>query len=512
MLRRFRLRALRGTVRIPNAGAGNGRRSFVRAGTFLAVVVVAGVVIGAGSAGGTTPKPYTASFDSGPLAGGGTVHVNLAIHNLANPQTLGSANVTAASSGSTSFTLVAASVPQGSATVNASGVLELRNLNLAPDATLNVDLTVKTPCASGSYTWRILAKQSNSFNGPPGNDYTLQTAGSNLVTALAGGSCRLVWDTQPTTAKVNTVITGSVGDPSGPSVDVKAVDGDGNLLTSASGTITLNKSAGTFTTTGGAFGGTTASLVGGVATFSGFTSNDTGTGFKVYASSPGYVSTPDSNPAFDIYSDGTSCTLGVDCSLPGVVLDSKTNVDATATGGAFTFLSITPYTVPLNVTQAGGGCANFQTTGAAGFLQGAGRISDTGDLLFTYYVNKNQIQKRYGNNNGQQFIPLCAGAAKVDTAGNVIPCTAQGVPYGPWRGKELNADGNFTGNVIDAVCDVATGMYFSVMGSFQDYTNSDLAKRIDPALNPTVTGWNSNTTQRYFNMRVPSPWDWRVGG
>jgi hypothetical protein len=363
---------------------------------------------------------------------------------------------------------------------------------------------VKTPCASGSYTWRILAKQSNSFNGPPGNDYTLQTAGSNLVTALAG-VCRLVWDTQPTTAKVNTTITGTAGDPSGPSVDVKAVDGDGNLLTSATGTVTLNKSAGIFTTTGGAFGGATASLVNGFATFSSFSSNDTGTGFKVYASSPGFVSTPDSSPAFDIYSDGTSCTLGVDCSLPGVVLDSKTNVDTTATGGAFTFLSITPYTVPLNVTQAGGGCANFQTAGAAGFLQSGGRVSDTGDLLFTYYVNKNQIQKRYGNNNGQQFIPLCAGAAKVDAAGTMIPCTAQGVPYGPWRGKELTADGKFDGNVIDAVCDPATGMYWGVMGSFQD-------QGIDPALNPTVTGWDSNSTQRFFKMRVPSPWDWRVGG
>jgi hypothetical protein len=505
MLRRFRLRALRGTVRIPNAGAGNGRRSFVRAGTFLAVVVVAGVVIAAGSAGGTTTKPYTASFDSGPLAAGGTVHVNLAFKNLANPQALGSANVTAASSGSSSLTIVGATVSQGDATVASGSLLQLRNLNLAPGATANVDITVKTPCTAGSYTWSLVAKQSNGFNGPPGNDFTLQAPGSNLVTALAGGTCRLVWDTQPTTAKVSTVITGTAGDPSGPKVDVKAVDGDGNVLTSASGTVTLHKSAGTFTTTGGAFGSTTASLVGGIATFSGFTSNDTGTGFKVYASSPGFVSTPDSSPAFDIYSNGASCTLGADCSLPGVVLDSKTNVDATATGGAFTFLSITPYTVPLNVTQAGGGCANFQTAGAAGFLQGGDRISDTGDLLFTYYVNKNQIQKRYGNNNGQQFIPLCAGAAKVDAAGNVIPCTAQGVPYGPWRGKELTADGNFSGNVIDAVCDPATGMYWSVLGSFQD-------QEIDPALNPSVTGWDSNSTQRFFNMRVPSPWDWRVGG
>ena len=57
----------------------------------LAAGLVAVVVITAGSAA-TTTKPYTASFDPGPLAGGGTAHVNLAIHNLANPQPLGSAN------------------------------------------------------------------------------------------------------------------------------------------------------------------------------------------------------------------------------------------------------------------------------------------------------------------------------------------------------------------------------------------------------------------------------------
>jgi hypothetical protein len=56
-----------------------------------------------------------------------------------------------------------------------------------------------------------------------------------------------VWDTQPKTAKVNTIITGAAGDPSGPSVKVKAVDADGNLLSSAGGTVTLNQSAGTFT-------------------------------------------------------------------------------------------------------------------------------------------------------------------------------------------------------------------------------------------------------------------------
>jgi hypothetical protein len=503
MLRRFGLRPLRELGKKPVER----RRPWlglVHTGTVLAAGLVAVVVITSGSAA-TTTKPYTAYFDPGPLASGGTAHVNLAIHNLANPQTLGSANVTAPSA----FTLLGASTPQGNATVASGSLLQLRNLNLAPGATLNVDITLRTPCANGSYTWAISAKQSNDFNGPPGNDYTLQSAGSNLVTSVAG-TCRLVWDTQPKSAVVNTVITGTQGDPSGPPVAVKAVDGDGNTLQSASGTVTLTKTAGTFSSSGG-FAGMQAGLVNGVATFSSLTSSATGTGFKLSGSSPGFISTPDSG-GFDIFIAGTDCTLGDDCSLPGVVLDSKTNVDTTATGGAFTFLAITPVSVPANVTASGGGCANFQSVGAAGFMQSGERVSDSGDLLFTYYVDKKQITKRYGNNNGQQFIPLCAGAAKVDAAGNVVRCTAQGVPYGPWRGKELSADGKFDGNVIDAVCDPATGLYWSVMGSFQDYTNSDPSKIIDPNLNPTVTGWDSDTLHRFFNMRVPTPWDWRVGG
>src|SRR5262249_61935571 len=117
----------------------------------------------------------------------------------------------------------------------------------------------------------------------------------------------------------------------------------------------------------------------------------------------------------------------------GVALDSKTTVDSTATGGAFTFLSVTPASVPANVMAPGGGCAFFRSVGAAGFQQSGARISNTGDLLFTYYVNKSQIQKRYGNNQGQQFIPLCAGAAIVDAAGDAVPCVAPGGPARPPR-------------------------------------------------------------------------------
>ncbi len=515
MLRRSRIwRRPETGDRASTVGGSGSQRRRLRWLALLGALATLAVVLTPAGSGGTTTKPYTAYFDAGPVAGGSTVHINLAIKNLASQQSLGSANVTAATLGSASFTITNAS-PTGIVDPTQTfptTLLKLRNLNLAPDATLNVDITVKTPCSAGSYTWGIQAKQSNDFKGQPGNDFTPSPTDNNLTTAVSGG-CKLVWVTKPASAAVNTLITGVAGDPNGSKVAVKAVDGDGLDLTSASGTVTLNRSpgTGTFTSAGTGFSGTTATLANGQATFSSFMSDRTGTGFKFYASSAGFESTPDSN-AFDISLAAGTCTLGQDCSLPTVTLDTNTQVDTTATGGAFTFLAIGPSTIPLSVTSAGGGCAYFQTVGAAGFAESDSRVADNGELLFTYYINKKLIQKKYGNNSGQQFIPLCAGAAHVDSQGNVVKCTGQGAPYGPWKGKELDQFGSFDGNATPAVCDPTTGLYFGILGSFQDYTNSDPAKVIDPALSPTVTGWNSDTTYRYFFIRVPSPWDWHLNG
>jgi hypothetical protein len=70
-----------------------------------------------------------------------------------------------------------------------------------------------------------------------------------------------------------------------------------------------------------------------------------------------------------------------------------------------------------------------------------------------------------------------------------------------------------TGNFIDgaytrAVCDTTSGLWWGILASFQDY-NSGV---IDPSNTPNVTGWNSDTTYRWFDISVPSPWDWRAQG
>ncbi len=498
MLRRFRpwasLRA--------NSGRNLRRHLPVRAVALLVLALAAVVVITAGSAA-TTTKPYTATFDPGPLAGGGTVHVNLAISNLANPQTLGSANVTAASSGSSSFTILGATTPQGDANV-VSGTLQLRNLNVAPNATLNVDIAVSTPCAAGSYTWGISAKQSNNYNGPPGNDFTLKSTGNSLVTTLSGSSCKLIWVTQPASAVVNTVITGTAGDPSGPSVSVQAVDANNVPLTTATGTVTLAKTAGSFTGSGG-FTGTQANLVNGVASFTNFKSTAPGTGLMVQASSTGFVSTPlNEGGPFNITSTGANC-LGLDPCL----LDSNfgnSPVNAAATGGAFTFLGLNASSVPASVMAPGGGCQYFVSVGAGAFEAVDNRTA-AGELRFTYNVPTKLIQK--SPNNGQPFIPLCAGAKRLvnNQPVDCNPSAQPGDPDGPWLGKALNPDGTFNGSLRYAICGEG-GYWWAVMGSFQD--------PIDPSLNPTITGWGSitigNTSYRQLFLRVPNGWDWRVGG
>jgi hypothetical protein len=200
------------------------------------------------------------------------------------------------------------------------------------------------------------------------------------------------------------VITGTAGDPGGP-VSVQAVDANNVPLTAATGTVTLAKTAGSFTSSGG-FSGTQANLVNGVATFSGFKSTATGTSLMVQASSPGYMTTPlNEGGPFNITSTGASC-IGLDPCL----LDSNfgnSPVNASATGGAFTFLGLNASSVPASVIAPGGGCQYFVSVGAGAFEAVDNRTA-AGELRFTYNVPTKLIQK--SPNNGQPFIPLCAGS------------------------------------------------------------------------------------------------------
>jgi hypothetical protein len=492
-------------LRLPERARGQARN--LRGGlVVLAIGVVAGVVVAGGSASSTAIKPFTAEFGHSVAGGASHADVTLTINNLSSNQSLGSANVTAAKNGSVSFQITGVTGASVDATQKyPASVLQLRNLNIAPGGSLTVHIFVDTPCAGGDYTWGISAKQSNSFNGPPGNDFTLQSSGPDLTTTVSG-SCKLQFVTQPASAAVNAVITdtaynptvtGGAGSPK--YVAVEAVDGSGNPITSARGTVTLTKVAGS----GGSFASadTTSSFdANGVATFSTLKSSATGSDLQLKASATGFSDSDASTPAFDVTTGGTDCTAHP-TSCSGTVNLSGGPLTFTGTGN-FDFIAIDDATlVPASVTASTGGCANFKGTGT-GFEESDTRNADS-SLDFVYYIKNTALKKAYGPNYGQPDVPLCGGGKVVDlTSHEPVDCTTDG-SQAPWRGRHLGADHKFDGTYQDAVCGEG-GYWWGILGTKLD--------PIDPNLNPTITGWGSTSdgVYRTFTIHVPPGWDWRT--
>jgi hypothetical protein len=469
----------------------------------VAVTLAAGVVVAGGSAG-TTIKPYTAVFSNSVAGGAANADVTLTIHNLSSNQSLGSANVTAASNGSGALTINGETGAGVDATQTyPASLLMFRNLGVAPGGSLTVHISVKTPCASGTYTWGIRAKQSNDFNGNPGNDFTLQASGSNLATAIAGG-CKLEFVTQPASATINSVITDTgynptvTGGPSSPHyVSVQAVDGGGAPIASATGTVTLSKVAGS----GGSFSAvdTTASFSSGVATFPNLKSSAEGSGLKLKASASGYADSDPSSPAFDITPGGANCFGVPVCSFTTALTNSQ--VDTTGTGN-FDFIGIgNAVTVPASVTASGGGCEHFIGTGT-GFNETDSR-NGNGSLDFTYHITITALKKAYGPNYGQPDVPLCAGG-KVVVNNHPVDCDP--ATQTPWHGRHLATNGTFDGTYRAAVCG-ADGYWWGILGTKQDPNPP-----INPAVDPTITGWGTSADglSRTFAIHVPAGWDWRT--
>jgi hypothetical protein len=497
-------------------------------GTLAALAVVLTPI----GAGGTTTKPYKAVFSPSSVNGGATnVGITLTITNLASPQSLGSVNVTTAklnptSSSSPAFTITGASTSQPGATVDLSGLptlVKLRNLNLGPGGTLTVQITVTTPCTAGDYTWGLQAKQSNDFNGQPGNDFT-PTADSVLKTTVSAGGCHVAFLTQPKDTQVGHTITTGAFSSGGP-IKVGLLNASNQPIASCPDSNTANcKVTMAQSPSKGVLGGTVqqplqlvsdadgAGHPGLVASFgdlsistgNGLASSDLPATFALVASGLG---TSDTSTSFAISQAGTSC-VGQDACEVSTALDNNTLVDVVGSpAGAFTFIALNKSVIPSSVfdpTNPAAGCRYFSSVGAGGFEETDGRTG-SGELLLTYDVPTKLIQK--SPNNGQPFIPLCAGAKKL-VNNQPVNCDAPGGAGGPpWVGKELAPDGTFTGGLRDAKCGDG-GYWWGILGTFQD--------PIDPSLNPTITGWGSTTiggvSYRQMFIRVPSGWDWQLNG
>jgi hypothetical protein len=156
--------------------------------------------------------------------------------------------------------------------------IELRATNnqnaLAPGETLVLTFTASpAPCSADPFVFRTTVKQSNSFSGPPGNDFIDADSG----TKIAEPSVVAATGTPTLEFKPDVDSPQAKNEPF--SVTVEAKDACGNPGT---GTVAVALDAGA--NTGVLSGTTTATLLGGEATFSTLAIDKSGTDYVLEAS------------------------------------------------------------------------------------------------------------------------------------------------------------------------------------------------------------------------------------
>jgi len=271
----------------------------VRAGlaTAALLVISSGVYLQPAMASNPDIKQYTTSVAPASVGAGSSATYTLTISNLpSSPQSLGSVNLNAATNATTSahFSFLkptpASGFPQalaqplrdgttpvGSATLRNTGLIEMRNLSLAPGHYVTVSFRAEAPCVGSglSYSWTALIKQSNDFNGPPGNNYNL--VGSAAATTVTG-VCHLAFSAAPLSTNVGDPISDALFSTGGP-VRV-AVMSQTAASTPASTLVTFSSASVTMSASdvlGGALalqGTTTRSAVSGVASFANLSIDD----------------------------------------------------------------------------------------------------------------------------------------------------------------------------------------------------------------------------------------------
>jgi hypothetical protein len=118
--------------------------------------------------------------------------------NRTGTQLLGSSNITIPSA----FTITdepALDRPSPAGVSRSGNLLMLRDLSLPPNASVTVTLGLRMTCVAGTYTLSIETKQTNDFNGPPGN--TLGPLLGSRDTQVTG-SCSLRFVPRPSPATV----------------------------------------------------------------------------------------------------------------------------------------------------------------------------------------------------------------------------------------------------------------------------------------------------------------------
>ena len=188
--------------------------------------------------------------------------------------------------------------------------------------------------------------------------------------------------------------------------------------------------------------------------------------------------------------------------MPATTLGNNSQVSASGTGNSFTFLALDSLTLP-NPLPAG--CANYKPLGD-GFTLTEGRTDNTGALSFVYSIRKELVSPwRNGFDPfGWPFVPLCAGGQRLDGNGDPIPCDLPDAAGG-WKGRVLDSKGRVALGYKKAVCDLTTHLWWGILATPLDKLF------VDSSVNPTVTGLSVDSTNVNYLIKVPAPFDWKMG-
>jgi hypothetical protein len=358
----------------------------------IAAAAMLGLALLAAPAGAAN-KPFSMVVAPASVPGGQSTTFSAKLTNRTGQQQLGSADITVPSA----FTGVSVGDPAGAATATATGnVVHLRNAGVAPGGSIAVSVTATVPSACGeTYPWAVVAKQANDFNGPPGNDLTLDPATSSLTTKVEGGcSLRFVAGRQPAAARVSQTISAIDYQPGGPSVQVEVVDGAGNRVTTSTASITL--ALGPSTGSGALHGTVTVSASAGVVSFGNLSIDAPGT-YTLRATSPGL--TPATSDAFRVDQVAVACVEDVTCSAS--LANGSTTFDVTAPANAAIDAG---FLVLDNGVGVAIDCAGYtELTATPTVIEGPNRAKTV-----TATIDKRVMNAQ--PNNGASFLQMCFGA------------------------------------------------------------------------------------------------------
>jgi hypothetical protein len=349
-----------------------------------ALLAVAALAVPSGASAAT--KPFSLVVSPSSVPAGTVASMSLTLTNRTSQQQLGSANITVP----TGLTVQSVSIAAPASATLSGSTIRVRNLSLPPGASATATAQVAAPCTAGALTWSVVAKQANDFNGPPGNDLTLDPATSSLTTTVTG-ACSLRFAAQPQDARVGEHITAADFDPSGPPVQVEILDGSGARVTSSSATITMSLTGGSPTAH---LGGTTSvAAVAGLASFADLSVDTAGT-YRLQASAAGIPSV--SSDEFTVQQVAVQCIEDVDCVAQASTQQSTVDATAFANSGidaGFLQLSLDTGFRP--------DCAGY-TEYSADWATLVG--PDRGKLV-TFTIDKKVMNAN--PNNGASFLQMC---------------------------------------------------------------------------------------------------------